>query len=118
MFERPAWLTKNQLDILMCICPGPIGHGLTIGETSKRLDISVSSIDNTLKRFKTRFPEAWENLQSMRRAAQRQSKYLRIAKKATARHNGKQNRYMKSLEGMVEDHGEGPVSDMIKERVL
>jgi hypothetical protein len=75
-FEKPSWLTQHQIDVLMCIVPGPIGRGLTQRETARYLNVSVKAIEGTLSRFKERFPDAWERVESMRRAASRHRKKL------------------------------------------
>lgn len=60
--KRPTWFTKKQADLLFLIYPGPIGKGLFIVDAAELLGITQQAAYARLKRFKTRFPKAWEQV--------------------------------------------------------
>jgi len=63
--------SKKQIEAVMLIIPGPEGGGLTYEEASKELGISKASFIERIKNFKTKCPEAWDEIQSMWRAVSR-----------------------------------------------
>lgn len=100
---KPDWITQHQIDVLRCVTPGPLGLGLTITETAKKLGVTTRAIDANIARFKETYPQAWERVASMKRAAARQGRTLRA---------------MSSLDSMFDDYGIGIVYGMIKQVVL
>ena len=69
--------SRKQIEAVMLIIPGPEGEGLTYEEASRELGISKASFIERIKRFKTNCPEAWDEIQSMWRAASRQIESLK-----------------------------------------
>jgi len=61
-------------DVLVRIAPGPLGRGMTIKETAKDLNLTISGVKSRLTRFKKKYPKAWENFVSMREIS-RQHRY-------------------------------------------
>jgi len=60
-----------MIDTLMCLTPGPLGKGMTQRQAAKHLDVSTKAIEGTIRRFRERFPDAYERYESIRRAAAR-----------------------------------------------
>lgn len=74
---RPKYFTKKQSALLCMIYPPPTGRGLSITEACNRLDITIQAGFSRLRSFKSRFPEAWEQLETARRISQRHRLELR-----------------------------------------
>ena len=77
MFSRIKGLSEKQVEALILIVPGPIGQGLTQKEAAKILGLNERDFRSRLTRFKIRFPDAWENFESMRNVSRRQEESLR-----------------------------------------
>lgn len=67
----------KQVEAIMLIIPGPEGEGLTYKEASRELGINESAFIKRIENFKTKCPAAWDEIQSMWRAASRQIESLR-----------------------------------------
>lgn len=68
----PSWLKVRELDVLMCITPGPLGLGMSYKQASDFLSIGLSTVKRAAWAIRDRFPEAWSRLQGMRRCMERQ----------------------------------------------
>jgi alkylated DNA nucleotide flippase Atl1 len=73
----PTWLRPRELDVLMCVVPGPLGLGMSYAQTAELLDISKRTVTRTTQRIKIKYPSAWERVQIMRRTMLRHQKTLR-----------------------------------------
>lgn len=103
-FKRPSWMTQGQVDLLMLILPGPLGEGMKIKEAAQTLGVSEDAARMKLKRFKLRFPEAWDRIESMRNTMMTHRKASREGKI-----DG-----IKSFDSLLRLHGEGTLYEMIK----
>jgi DNA-binding CsgD family transcriptional regulator len=73
----PTWLKPRELDVLMCIVPGPLGLGMSYAQAAKLLNISKKTVTRTTQRLRMRFPSAWNVVQGMRRCMTRQARTIR-----------------------------------------
>lgn len=73
----PSWLKVRELDVLMCIVPGPLGMGMTYRQCAEFLGIHRDTVWRCCNRIKERFPEAWERVQSIRRVMSRHQRALK-----------------------------------------
>ena len=106
-FQKPMWMTQGQLDLLMLVVPGPLGKGMKIIDAARELNISVDAAKMKLRRFKTRFPEAWDRIEGMRSSMRRQYGSAGKLKSLGG---------VKSLESLIDNHGMGAVEDMIVDK--
>jgi len=61
--NRPQrYFTKKQEELLMLVYPEPVGFGLSVENACIVLRISEAAAHARLKRFKERFPDAWDQL--------------------------------------------------------
>jgi len=62
-------VSKQEIALLIRVCPGPIGQGLTLKEAAKGLDIPYRTAKLRLAGFKTKFPDAWKKFKNLRNLA-------------------------------------------------
>ena len=72
----PQKYFQQQLDVLLLMCPGPIGLGMTEKMAGAILGITDRGVRYRLASFKKRFPSAYAEFQSMRRSMFRQGHNL------------------------------------------
>jgi hypothetical protein len=72
----PSFLSFRELDILMCITPGPLGLGMDNMKTGRLLKINRKTVYRILKGLKKKFPVAMDRLASMRNTMNRQRRGL------------------------------------------
>lgn len=74
--KLPKGMTKKQLNTLLLIMPGPIGQGMKKHEAAKHLNICIRSVYYRLSRFKKKFPEQYQNFQSIINQMRTQGKWI------------------------------------------
>lgn len=105
-FKKPVWMTQGQMDLLMLIVPGPLGRGMKVVNAAKILGVSEGAARMKLKRFKHRFPEAWDRIEGIRNTMKTHGRTSRQGKVGG----------VKSFDCLVADSGEAALNDMIKHR--
>jgi len=62
-------VSKQEIALLIRVCSGPIGQGLTLKEAAKDLGIKQRTAERILANFKTKFPDAWKKFKNLRNLA-------------------------------------------------
>lgn len=61
--RRPKrYFTKKQAELIALLYPEPLGRGISVQDACIVLRISEAAAHARLKRFKDRFPDAWDQL--------------------------------------------------------
>ena len=62
---KPSFLSFRELDVLMCIVPGPLGLGMDNRTAGRFLKINRKTVWRILKGLEEKFPAAFEKIDSM-----------------------------------------------------
>lgn len=69
-------VTSKQIEVLLLTTPGPLGAGLTQIEAGMVLGVTKGAIAQRLGRFKSKYPNSWDNVISIKYTASRQRENL------------------------------------------